>query len=396
MNAYATPEIADGIFHVGCKDWKRRVFDAIAITPLGTTYNSYIVRGADKTALIDTNHKGFEDEYTGKIGQVLGSHTIDYIVMNHAEPDHAGLIPYMLDRCDATVLASEKGVKLAQLYYKIPDNRIRAVADNEIVDLGGKTLQFLSAPHLHWPETMFTYIPEQKLLFSCDFFSAHNTTGFFDDEAEDVILWAKKYYAEIMMPLAKMAQKGMDRIKDIEIEIIAPSHGPVYRNPQTIIDAYKEWTSGKTRPKALIVYVSMYHTVEGMVRTFADALMAEGIDVRVVDLTTSDPRELAGDLVDTRALVLGTPTLLGNVHPLSMFALNIVKTLRPPLKYGYIINSYGWGKGAVKKGIAYLEEKLRIEPAGTVEINGAPTDEDNEMIRKSAKEFADKIKSDDA
>jgi len=394
MNRYAAPEIADGVFHVGCKDWKRRVFDALAITPLGTTYNSYIVKGAEKTALIDTNHREFEDEFSGKIEQVLGSHDIDYIVMNHAEPDHAGLIPYILDKSDAVVLATQKGVRLAQMYYKVPDDRIRAVEDNETVDLGGKTLQFLSAPHLHWPETMFTYIPEQKILFPCDFFSAHNTTGFFDDEAEDVLLWAKKYYAEIMMPLSKMARKGMDRIKDIDIDIIAPSHGPVYRHPQTIIDAYKEWTSGKTKAKALIVYVSMYHTVEGMVRTFADSLMANGIDVRVVDLTTSDPRELAGDLLDARALVLGTPTMLGNIHPLSMYALNIVKTLRPPLKFGYIINSYGWGKGAVKKGVAYLEQELRIDPAGTIEINGVPSDEDNEIIRKSAAEFAAKIKSD--
>ncbi len=396
MNTYATPEIADGVFYVGCKDSKRRIFDAIAITPLGTTYNSYIARGTDKIALIDTNHKGFEDEFSGKINQALGSHTIDYIVMNHAEPDHAGLIPYMLEKSKAVVLASEKGVKLAQMYYNVPDDRIRAVRDNETVDLGGKTLQFLSAPHLHWPETMFTYIPEQKLLFPCDFFSAHNTTGFFDDEADDVLLWAKKYYAEIMMPLMKMAQKGMERIKDIDIDIIAPSHGPVYRHPQTIIDAYKEWTSGKTRTKALIVYVSMYQTVEGMVRTFADTLMANGIDIHVVNLTTSDPRELAGDLLDSRALVLGTPTMLGNVHPLSMYALNIIKTLRPPIKYGYIINSYGWGKGAVKKGVAYLEEELRIKVTGTIEINGAPSDDDNEIIVKSAAEFADKIKSDDA
>lgn len=394
MNKYATPEIAGGVFAIGSRDWSRRVFDAIAPTPLGTTYNSYLVRGKNKTALIDTNHKGFEEEFSGKIDQILGSHKIDYIVMNHAEPDHAGLIPHILAKSDAVVLASEKGVKLAQLYYHVPDDRLKVVADDETVDLGGKTLRFIMAPHLHWPETMFTYLVEDKILFPCDFFSAHNTTGWFDDESEDVLMWARKYYAEIMMPLSKMAQKGMDKIKDVDIAMIAPSHGPVYRHPQIILDAYKKWTNEETRPKALVVYVSMYHTVERMVRTFVEGLMNAGIEVRVVDLVKTDPRELAGDLLDTRALVLGTPTMLGNIHPLSMYALNIIKTLRPPLKYGVVINSYGWGKGAIKKAVGFFEE-ARIEPVGTIEVNGSPTEVDQNDILNLAAQLADKIRSQD-
>jgi flavorubredoxin len=394
MNKYATPEIADRVYAIGTRDWSRRIFDAIAPTPLGTSYNSYLIKGETKNALIDTNHKGFESEFSGKIDQILGSHKIDYIIMNHAEPDHAGLIPHILAKSDAIVLASEKGVKLAQLYYKVPGDRIKAVADDETIDLGGKTLRFIMAPHLHWPETMFTYLPEHKILFSCDFFSAHNTTGWFDDEAEDVLMWAKKYYAEIMMPLSKMGKKGMDKIKNIDIGIIAPSHGPIYRHPQAILDAYRRWTSEETRSKALVVYVSMYHTVEGMVRTFVEGLMTEGIEVRVVDLVKTDPRELAGDLLDARALVLGTPTLLGNIHPLSMYALNIIKTLRPPLKYGVIINSYGWGKGAIKKALGFLEE-ARIEAVGTIEVNGSPTENDQADILNLAAELSDKIRSDD-
>jgi flavorubredoxin len=392
MNRYATPQIAEGVYAIGSRDWSRRIFDAIAPTPLGTTYNSYLIKGEDKNALIDTNHKGFEEEFSGKIDQILGSHDIDYIVMNHAEPDHAGLIPHILAKSDAVLLASEKGVKLAQLYYKVPDDRLKVVADDETINLGGKTLRFIMAPHLHWPETMFTYLPEHRILFSCDFFSAHNTTGWFDDEAEDVLMWAKKYYGEIMMPLSKMGQKGMDKIKDIDIAVIAPSHGPVYHHPQAILDAYRRWTNEETRDKALVVYVSMYHTVEGMVRSFVDGLMAAGIEVRVIDLGKTDPRELAGDLVDTRALVLGTPTLLGNIHPLSMYALNIIKTLRPPLKYGVIINSYGWGKGAVKKALGFLEE-ARIEPVGTIEVNGSPTASDQADILDMAARLANMIRS---
>jgi len=393
MTKYATPEIATGIYAVGVKDWNRRIFDAIAPTPMGTTYNSYLVKGAAKIALIDTVHAGFEDEFSGKIEQVLGSHAIDYLIMNHAEPDHAGLIPYILAKSRATLVATEKGVKLAQLYYKVPDDRLRVVADSDTIDLGGKTVRFIHAPHLHWPETMFTYIPEDRLLFSCDFFGSHNTTGLYDDEAEDVIMWAKKYFGEIMMPLAKMGQRGMEKVRALDVAMIAPSHGPIYRHPETILAPYTRWTDGETQPKALLVYVSMYHTVERMVLAFAEILMAEGVEVRLANLVHTDPRELAGDLVDARALVLGTPTLLGNIHPLAQYALTIIKTLRPPMKHGVLINSYGWGKGAINKGLEMLKE-AKVEPIGTIEVNGSPNDEDFEHIRALARQLAGVILAD--
>jgi flavorubredoxin len=394
MSRYAVPEIADNIFAVGSIDWKRRLFDALAPTPIGTTYNSYLVRGTAKNALIDTVHPGYETELSGKIDQILGSHAVDYVIMNHAEPDHAGLIPYMLQRTAAKLVTTKKGGELARAFYKTPTDRIQEVKDGDTIDLGGKTLRFIPAPFLHWPETMFTYLAEDKVLFSCDFFGAHNTTGVFDDQADDTLHWAKKYYGEIFMPLAKMGRAGMEKIKSLDIGIIAPSHGPVYRRPKTILDAYAVWTSGKTEPKVLLVYVSMYRSVETIMIAFAEALKVEGVKVHLVDLAASGVGELAGHLVDTRALVLGTPTVLGAIHPLAQFAMVALKTLRPPLKYAVIVNSYGWGKGAIRQGLDFLEE-MKVESAGTVEVNGVPGEADYVAITTTAKALADKVLADD-
>jgi flavorubredoxin len=392
MKHYDIRPIADNVFAVGSKDWKRRLFDALALTPLGTTYNSYVVKGKSKTALIDTILPAFAEELSLKIDSLLGTQAIDYIIMNHAEPDHAGSIPYFLNKSQAVLVTTPKGAELAQLYFKTPADRIRVIKNDETIDLGGKTLRFIHAPFLHWPETMFTYLPEDKLLFSGDFFGAHNPTGWFDDEAEDVIYWARKYYAEIMMPLAKMGRMGMTKIKDLDIAVIAPSHGPVYRHPETILTEYRTWTNEETQPKAIIVYVSMYGTIERMARALTETLSAEGIAVRLIDLAVTDIGELAGHLVDTRALVLGTPTVLGSMHPLTMYATYLIKTLRPPLKYGVIMNSYGWGKGAIHQGLQFLEE-AKIEAVGTIEVNGTPSAADFDTIHSMGVQLAAKIKA---
>jgi len=390
MNTYAIPELADNVFAVGCKDWKRRIFDALAPTPLGTTYNSYIVRGDNKTALIDTNHVGFETEFGGKIEQVLGSFAIDYIVMNHAEPDHAGLIPFVLERCNARVLCMQKGAELIKQFYQVPEDRIQVIKDGDSIDLGGKTLRFIFAPFLHWPETMFTWLEEDAILFSGDFFAAHNTTGYFDDRADDVIHWAKKYYGEIMMPLAKMGRMGMDKIKNLKIRMIAPTHGPIYRDTGLILDHYAKWVNQETKPKAIVAYVSMYRNTEQMAMLFAERLLAKGIEVRVFDMTITEPAELAGDMVDTAALVIGTPTVLGAIHPRMQYLLSMIKTLKPPARFGVILNSYGWGKHAIMQGTEFFEQ-MKIELVGSVGVNGAMAGGDDETIRQTADLLADKI-----
>lgn len=388
---YSIPEIAPKVYAVGSSDWNRRLFDAFASTPMGTTYNAYLIRGTDKTALIDTVLPHYTEELLGKITQLIGTPKIDYLIMNHAEPDHAGSIPAVMAATGARLITTPKGAELAQLYYKVPPEKTQIVKNDEALALGDKTMRFIHAPFLHWPETMFTYLSEEKVLFSCDFFSAHNTTGRFDDEAEDVIFWARRYYAEIMMPLAKMGRAGMAKLKGLDIAMIAPSHGPVYRSPDEIIEHYTRWTNEETKPKAVIIYLSMYGTVEKMALAFAESLKVRGIEVRLLDLTVTDMGELPAHLLDARAVVLGTPTVLGSMHPLSMYATYLVKMLRPPLKYGVIMNSYGWGKGAIHQGLQFLEE-AKIEAIGTVEVNGFPSPSDMENISTVAGQLADKMK----
>ncbi len=384
-------ELSEGVYWVGIRDWNRKLFDALIPLPQGTTYNAYLVVGKDKKALIDTANPGFERELEDKIRKVIDPADIDYVIMNHAEPDHAGSIPHVMAiNTKAKLVTSAKGAKMAQVFYKVPEERIIRVHDQESIDLGGKTLQFIEAPMLHWPETMFTYLKENKTLFPCDFFGSHVARGVYDDEVEDLLVYAQRYFGEIMMPFRPMAQKALEKIRDLGIEMIAPSHGPVYKNPERILRAYRKWANGETKPKAIIVYVTMWNSTEKMIQPLAETLMAEGVEVALYNLTVSDIGDVAKDLVDSRAIVLGAPTVLGGVHPLAVYATYLVKALRPPLKFGVVLSSYGWGGGAIK----HVQEILgptKMEVVGAIEINGPPSESDIQKIMELGKNLAEKI-----
>jgi flavorubredoxin len=393
MEIYSIPEIASNVFWVGAKDWNRRMFDALVPLPQGTSYNAYLVKGKEKTALIDTVNPGFEEEFEEKINLVSSLEKLDYLIMNHAEPDHSSAIRYIMDRAPGSVLVTtERGVKMASLYHELPDARIKVVAEGDTIDLGGKTLRFIEAPWLHWPETMFTYLPEDRVLFPCDFFGAHTAQGVYDEDLEDLIPLAKRYYGEIMMPFGKMGAKALEKIKDLNIEIIAPSHGPIYKNPQRILEPYAKWTAGETENKALVVYVSMWGSTQLMVRTIAETLMKEGIDVRMYDLAVSDTGDIAKELVDSRAIILGAPTVLAGMHPLALYGTYLVKALNPPAKYGVVLGSFGWGGGALKQAGEILAP-LKMEVVGTLQVKGKPREDDLKKVEEIGLELAQKMKS---
>lgn len=392
MNWRSTFEISEKIHWVGIRDWNRRLFDALIPLPKGTTYNAYLVIGEKKKALIDTANPGFEKDLIERITQITDPKDLDYVVMNHAEPDHAGSIPHIMAiNTKATLVTSIKGAKMAQIFYKVPENRIKAVADGETIDLGGKTLRFIEAPMLHWPETMFTYVPESKALFPCDFFGSHVAQALYDDEVEDLTVYAQRYFGEIMMPFRISAQKALEKIKDLEIELIGPSHGPIHRNPERIVNAYKKWSNGETRQKAIIVYTTMWNSTEKMIQPIAETLASEGIETVLYNLTASDIGEIAKDLVDSKAIVLGAPTVLAGAHPLAVYATYLVKALRPPAKYAVVLSSYGWAGGAIK----HIQETLgptKMEVVGALEINGPPTESNINQIIELGKALAKKIK----
>jgi len=393
MEKHNVFEIAKDICWVGAKDWNRRLFDSLIPLPQGTTYNAYLVKGEEKIALIDTVNPGFEKELEEKLNKISSFGELDYVVMNHAEPDHAGAIPYILERNKkALIVTTEKGAKMASVQYGAPAERIKIVKDGITIDLGRKTLQFIEAPWLHWPETMFTYIKEDKILFPCDFLGQHTAFGFWDDDVEELIPFAQRYFGEIMMPFKSMGKKAIEKIKELEIEIIAPSHGPIHRDPEKILDAYTKWTAGETKEKVVIVYVTMWNSTEAMIKAMAETLLSEGIDVSLYNLSNADIGDVAKDLVDSRGIVLGTPTVLGGMHPVALYGAYLVKALRPPLKYGVVLSSYGWGGGAVRQASEILAP-TKIGVLGAIDVNGPPSMEDIKKIIDLGKQLAKKIKA---
>lgn len=389
-----TVEIAPGIIWVGVEDWQRRIFDSLIPLPYGTSYNAYLVLGKEKVALIDTVNPGFEEGLLAKIASIVKPERLDYLVMNHAEPDHASAIPRVMAAArNARLVATKKGAEMAEVFYHVPEARRLVVKDGDTIDLGGKTLQFIEAPWLHWPETMFTFVVEDRVLFPCDFFGSHIASDrLFDDEVGDILLpEAKRYYAEIMMPFTRMVERGLDKAVAVKPKMIAPSHGPVHRNPEHIINAYEKWARGPLAKKALVVYVSMWGSTQRLAQTVTEAISAEGVEAIPYDLSVADISHVARDLVDAGCIVVGSPTVLGGPHPLVAYALTLVKALRPRVKLAAYFGSYGWGGGAAS------QVKSLLEPAGfeileALEIKGPPGDKELESAAELGRNVARRVK----
>ena len=390
-----TLEIAPELHWVGVKDWDRRMFDRLIPLPKGTSYNSYLLQGDHSTALIDTVNPGFEGELESKIRKYQDPETLDYVIMNHAEPDHANGIEHILSVApDARLLTSEKGQDMATSLFKIPEERIDAVEDEQTLDLGGKTVRFVDAPWLHWPETMFTFYEEEGILFSCDFFGAHIASSkFYADELGDAALdHAKSYYGEIMMPYRPRAKAAMNKIEDFDINMIAPSHGLIHREVRPIIEAYRRWTEGQTKKKVLVPYISMWGSTEKMAKTLIETIADEGIEVIPFNLASGDLGRLAGELVDAGGIIIGTPTVLAGPHPNAHHIAYLAKKLNPPAKYLGVIESHGWAGGAIRE-IADLVKGMKGEVVDTVSVLGTPTEEDLEKVVDFGREFAEQITS---
>ncbi|HOV24191.1 MAG TPA: FprA family A-type flavoprotein, partial [Candidatus Marinimicrobia bacterium] len=254
------------IFSVGARDWDRRLFDELIPLPDGTTYNAYLIKGSQKTALLDTVDPPKKHELLENL-QEIGIERIDYLISHHAEQDHSGTIPAVLEQFPmAQVVTNQKCRALLQEHLLIPDEKFKIINDGEKLSLGNKTFRFVFTPWVHWPETISTYLEEDKILFSCDFFGSHLATSnlFVDDESR-VYRSAKRYYAEIMMPFRSNVRQNLEKVKNLAIEMIAPSHGPIYPNPEFIMEAYADWTSDSVKNIVLIPYVSMHGSTEAMV-----------------------------------------------------------------------------------------------------------------------------------
>ena len=372
----AATEIRKNITWVGALDWDRRLFDELVPLPDGTSYNAYVVRGSDRVALIDTVDPAKVGELLENL-QEAGVTRIDYIVSQHAEQDHSGAIPEVLEIFpEAVVVTNEKCKAMLMDLLRIPEGKFLVVADGEKLDLGGKTLEFILAPWVHWPETMFTYLRQDKALFSCDFLGAHlaQSRPLLSDETH-TLRAARRYFAEIMMPFRLQIRKHLDKLQGMAIEMIAPSHGVVYPRPALILDAYAEWVSDRTRNLVLVPFVSMHGSTREMVEHLTGALIRQGIDVIPFNLIHTDIGELANELINASTVVLGTPTVLGGAHPVVAHAAFLVNALRPKLKFASIIGSFGWGGRTVENLTASLGN-IKVELLEPVLAKGAPKEKD--------------------
>jgi flavorubredoxin len=376
-------ELKKGIFAVGVQDWDRRLFDELIPLPHGTSYNSYLVRGSEKTALVDSVDPARYQDLLENLAQ-HDVRNIDYLVCNHAEQDHSGSIGFLAERFPrAVVVANEKCKGFLIDLLHIPEGRFQVVADGEALSLGDRTLEFILAPWVHWPETMFTYLREDRVLFSGDFLGSHLATSDIFACDDMVLEGAKRYYAEIMMPFRSSVVKHLDKLKAMDIEMIAPSHGPVYRKPFHIVNAYREWSSEQVKNQVVIPWVSMHGSTEAMVKHLTEALAGRGIAVKPFNLTRTDLGELAASLVDAATVVIASSTALVGPHPQGLYAAALVGALRPKTKFLGIIGSYGWGSKAVET-IKSLLANLKAEALEPVYIKGAPKKEDFEALDKMA------------
>ncbi len=363
-------KITDSVYSVGAVDWDRRLFDSLIPLPDGTTYNAYLVHGSEKTALLDTVDLAFADMFLASLEEVS---RIDYVISHHAEQDHSGAIPLILSRFpEAKIVVTAKAKGLLMDLMRLPEDAFIVVADGDSISLGEKTLTFIHTPWVHWPETMVSYLVEDKILFSCDFFGSHIASSdlFVTDQCR-VHEAAKRYFAEIMLPFRTIIAKNMDKLADYDIHMIAPSHGQIYDQPGWIMDSYAEWVSALPKNLVALPFVSMHGSTRRMVDHLGSALSKRDVGVELFNLAVTDIGKLAMSLVDAGSIVLGAPTVLAGPHPLAAHAAFLANALRPKARFLSIIGSYGWG-GKTVEILAGMIPNLKVEVLEPVLCKGLP------------------------
>jgi len=386
-------QIKPNVYWVGAIDWDRRLFDALVPLPDGTSYNAYLVQGSHKVALIDTVDSSMADVLMSYLKDIP---VVDYVIANHAEQDHSGTLPQVLGKYpEAKVVTTPKGKGMLMDLLLIAEDRFIAVNDGETLSLGDKTLEFIHTPWVHWPETMLTYLQGDKVLFPCDLFGSHlaSTDLYVNDEGR-VYEAAKRYYAEIMMPFHTNIEKHLEKLKDYQIDVIAPSHGPMYDKPGFILDAYRSWVFDPPGNIVVLPYISMHGSTQKIVEYFVGSLADKGVTVKQFNLSVADIGKLAMALVDAATMVIGTPTVMIGPHPNVAYAAFLANALRPKLHFISIVGSYGWG-GRVVEQLQGMIPNLKVEVLQPVISKGFPKGADFSALDNLAGTIAQKHKAND-
>ena len=344
-------EIAKGIYQVGVRDWNIEEFHGYS-TPFGTSYNAFLIVD-EKIALIDTVKREFADQLLNNIGRIVDPRRIDLVVSNHTEMDHSGGLPRVMHRIgeDKPLYCSQMGLKNLSRHFSNPW-RYHAVKNGETLGLGQRTLTFMETRMLHWPDSMFTYLPEDKILFSSDAFGQHYAGHqvFDDDLGETVMAHAKKYFANILLLFAPRILKLIEQVQamGLEIDLLCPDHGLLWRRPGDIIAAYGRWSRQEAKHKAVLFYDTMWHSTEQMAQAIAAGLTDAGIAVRPMSLKKWHRSDIMTEVVDARAIIVGSPTLNNGLFPTVSDMLTYLKGLKPKDKLAAAFGSYGWSGEAVR------------------------------------------------
>jgi len=355
-------EIKKGIYWVGAIDWNVRNFHGY-LTQQGTTYNAYLVID-EKIVLVDTVKQGLTDQMMYRIGQIVDPSKIDYILSNHVEPDHSGAIPRVLEAApQAIVLTTKKGEKGLKRHYKT-DWNYQVVGTGDKLDIGKRTLMFINTPMVHWPDSMVTYLPEDKILFSNDAFGQHIASA---ERYDDEIGWSQvkndsaKYYANIVLPFDKQVTKALTGLAALEIDLICPSHGVIWRSHITdILGEYRKWAANQVEPKALIVYDTMWNSTAKLAWELEKGLSENGVPVTVRQLKVNHISDIMTDVLTSKLILLGSPTLNNGLMPTMAEFAAYLKGLKPKNRMGYAFGSYGWGGQSVAE-LEKLMEDLKWE-----------------------------------
>ena len=388
-------EIAEGIFEVGATDWNIRDFHGYS-TKEGTTYNAYLIID-EKITLIDTVKKDFADDMLYKINQIIDPKKIDYVISNHTEMDHSGGLPRIMHKVgeDKPLYCSKVGYKNLSRHFPQTWN-YQPVENGSELSLGKRTLTFLETRMLHWPDSMFTYAKEDKILFSSDAFGQHYAgPERFDDQINEAIMpHAKKYFANILLLYAPLILKLVDKVTEmgLKLKMICPDHGIMWRkDPTNIINAYVEWGQQKPRRKALVVYDTMWHSTEMMANAIVDTLGQEGVEAKPMHLRTWHRSDIITEVLDAGAVLIGSPTLNNGLFPTVSDFLTYMKGLKPKNKLGAAFGSYGWSGEAVKLINKELEDmKFEVIDPG-VRAEFVPDQASLEACQELGKKIAEKL-----
>jgi len=388
--------LAENVYWVGAVDWDVRDFHGYE-TRRGTTYNAYLVID-EKTALIDTVKHAFQNELVGNIQELTSLRDVDYVVVNHVEKDHSSSLPSIMRYAkNATIVSTRRGRDGLTKYYGGGDWTFKIVETGDELNLGKRTLSFVEAPMLHWPDSMFTYLKEDEILMPNDAFGQHLASSQrFDDEVDQAVLMdeAAKYYANILMPFASLILKKVEELSDLGIEpwMIAPSHGVIWRsNPKKIVDSYVKWSMGVTGRKAVIIYDTMWGSTRRMAYAILDALSSRGVETRLLHIRRTDLAEVVKEVLEAKAVVVGSPTLNNSMLPAIGSFLTYIVGLRPKGKVWASFGSYGWGGGAVRKINRILKEaNLDVLEPG-LSIRYAPSKEELQSCKEFGEKIAEKI-----